>query len=143
MNRRPIRPDRLPRIERGFAAVPNRFLHGGFFASLGHVERSLYFFLVLAADRNGVSFYGYDKICDALAVRPDEFVQARDRLIDADLIVVDNGRFQVLSLPARPCTTTASKLRPHPPRQPRKARSGWGREDGVKLDAILRELKKR
>ena len=54
--RPPPRPDRIRRITGGFAFVPNEFLHHGFFASLGHTERSLYFFLVLAGDRNGVSF---------------------------------------------------------------------------------------
>ena len=39
MNRHPIRPDRIRRIERGFAAIPNRFLHWGFFVSLGQFER--------------------------------------------------------------------------------------------------------
>jgi len=146
INRRPIRPDRIRRIERGFAAIENRFLHGGFFASLGQVERSLYFFLVLAADRNGVSFYGYDKICAALAVTPEQYVHARDRLLEADLIAFEAGRFQVLSLPARPCsTTTTSPSHVHPanqPSPPARARTGWCRQDGAKLEAILRALQK-
>jgi hypothetical protein len=28
--------------------------------------------LVLAGDRNGISFYGYDKMCSTLAVSTDE-----------------------------------------------------------------------
>jgi hypothetical protein len=42
VNRQPIRPDRVRCVRRGFAAIPNRFLHEGFFASLNHLERSLY-----------------------------------------------------------------------------------------------------
>lgn len=106
--RAPVRPDRVRRIERGFAAIPNRFLHGGFFASLQHTERSLYFFLLLAGDRNGVSFYGYERICSTLEITPDEYVLARNALIDMDLIAFDGTRFQVLSLP------------PHPTRRPPK-----------------------
>jgi hypothetical protein len=98
----PPRPDRIRRIEGGFAFLPNRFLHEGFFASLGHAERSLYFFLVLAGDRNGVSFYAYDRICAALELTPDEYLLARNSLIDKDLIAFDGSRFQVLSLPAAP-----------------------------------------
>jgi hypothetical protein len=56
--RAPVRPDRVRRIDGGFAFVPNRFLHDGFLASLGRDELALYLFLVLAGDRNGVSFYG-------------------------------------------------------------------------------------
>lgn len=109
MSRSPIVPDRVRRIQRGFAAIPNRFLHEGFFVSLEQHERSLYFFLILAGDRNGVSFYAYDKICSTLAITPDDYVVARNALIDKDLIAFDGTRFQVLSLPQRPL------LRPRPP----------------------------
>jgi hypothetical protein len=102
MNRRPIRPDRIRRLQRGFAAIDNRFLHEGFFVSLDQLERSLYFFLVLAGDRNGVSFYAYDKICSSLGVTLDQYLTARNALIDQDLIAFDGTRFQVLSLPPRP-----------------------------------------
>jgi len=87
---------------RGFAFVPNRFLHEGFFASLTHAERSLYFFLVLAGDRNGVSFYAVDRICSALEITLDDYLVARNALIDKDLIAFDGTRFQVLSLPQQP-----------------------------------------
>lgn len=101
-HRAPLRPDRIRRIEGGFAFLPNRFLHEGFFASLCHAERSLYLFLVLAGDRNGVSFYAYDRICDALELTPDEYLLVRNSLIDKDLIAFDGSRFQVLSLPPTP-----------------------------------------
>lgn len=110
MNRRPVRPDRVRSVRRGFAAIPNRFLHEGFFASLGHVERSVYLFLVLAGDRNGVSYYGYDRICSTLEITPDRFVAARNALIDLDLIATDGTRFQVLSLPPEPLTRARSPL---------------------------------
>lgn len=101
-HRTPPRPDRIRRIAGGFAFVPNDFLHQGFFASLSHAERSLYFFLVLAGDRNGVSFYAYDRICDALELTLDEYLVVRKSLIDKDLIAFDGRRFQVLSLPPAP-----------------------------------------
>ncbi|HEV7884879.1 MAG TPA: hypothetical protein VGO81_15005 [Solirubrobacteraceae bacterium] len=106
--RTPPRPDRIRRIEGGFAFVPNRFLHEGFFASLSHPERSLYLFLVLAGDRNGVSFYAYDRICDALELTPDDYL--RNSLIDKDLIAFDGGRFQVLSLPPAPVVPASRPL---------------------------------
>ncbi len=94
----PPRPDRIRRIDGGFAFVPNEFLHRGFFASLSHAERSLYFFLVLAGDRNGVSFYAHDRICGALELTLDEYLLVRNSLIDKDLIAFDGRRFQVLSV---------------------------------------------
>jgi hypothetical protein len=101
-HRNPIRPERVRHIQGGFAFLPNRFLHEGFFSSLSHQERSLYLFLVLAADRNGVSFYAYDRICSALEVTVDQYLQLRTCLIEKDLIAFDGTRFQVLSLPPQP-----------------------------------------
>jgi hypothetical protein len=83
-----------------FSFVPHRFLRDGFFASLEPAEQSLYFLLVLAADRHGVSFYSYDRICTLMRVDLDTYLAARDALIDKNLIAFDGSRFQVLSLPA-------------------------------------------
>jgi hypothetical protein len=110
MNRQPVRPDRVRCVRRGFAAIPNRFLHEGFFASLSHEQRSLYFFFVLAGDRNGVSYYAYDRICSTLELTPDRFVEARNALIELDLLATDGTRFQVLSLPAQPISRVRSAL---------------------------------
>lgn len=99
----PLCPQRVRRIDnRGFAFFPNRFLHDGFFASLTHAERSLYLFLVLAGDRNGVSFYSYDRICSALEMTLDDYLVVRNSLIDKDLVAFDGTAFQVLALPQRP-----------------------------------------
>jgi len=94
----------------GFAFVPNRFLHGGFFVSLDHAERSLYLFLLLAGDRNGVSYYAYDRICSALEMTPDDYVSVRNRLIDKDLVAFDGTRFQVMSLPEAPVSMSSAPL---------------------------------
>jgi hypothetical protein len=110
MSRPPIRPDRIRTVRRGFAAIPNSFLKDGFFASLGHVDRSLYLFLVLAGDRHGVSYYGYDHICSTLEIDLDRFIEARNALVAKDLIATDGTRVQVLSLPAQPVTCTRSEL---------------------------------
>lgn len=109
-HRAPVRPDRIRSVERGFAFVPNRFLHCGFFTSLTSSERSLYFFLVLAGDRNGVSFYAYDRTCSILEITLDEYIAARNALIDQDLIAYDGTRSQVLSLPNAPVRTTRPPL---------------------------------
>ena len=94
-----------------FAFIPHRFLRDGFFVSLTPDELRLYFFLVLAADRYGVSFYGYESICSTLEVHLDRYLEARNALIDRDLIAFDGTRFQVLSLPVRPVARHGSPLR--------------------------------
>jgi hypothetical protein len=93
---------RIRSIDGGFAFVPHRFLTGGFLAALDPDQLLLYFFLVLAADRYGLSFYSYDKICSLLEMGLEQYVQARFALISQDLIAFDGTVFQVLALPPAP-----------------------------------------
>lgn len=112
ISRAPIIPGRVRRIAgQSFAFVPHRFLRDGFLASLSHGERSLYLFLLLAADRAGLSFYAYDTICSLLQMTLEDYVQARNGLIHKDLIAFDGTRFQVLSLPDTLVTEPARPLR--------------------------------
>jgi len=92
-------PDRVRKITGTFAFIEHRFLKEGFFYTLTHHQLLLYLFLVLASDRNGLSFYSYDKMCTLLRITVDEFILARDGLIEKDLIAFDGRTFQVLSLP--------------------------------------------
>lgn len=100
--RSPILPDRIRHIDGGFAFIPHRFLRDGFFASLSQHELCLYLLWVLAADRQGISFYGPDALCSLLAIDLDLLLEARKGLIDKDLIAVDGTRVQVLALPEHP-----------------------------------------
>jgi hypothetical protein len=123
------RPDRIRRIAGGFAFVPNEFLHRGFFAQLSHSERSLYFFLVLAGDRNGVSFYAHDRICAELELTLDDYLVVRDRLIDLDLVAFDGTQFQVLSLPPAPSA---------PPPRPLVTQDDFEDHDPATIRRLLR-----
>lgn len=111
IGRSPIIAERVRKIDGGFSFVPHRFLHDGFFASLSPEELLLYFFLVLAGDRNGVSFYGHDAICTLLDMTNDVYLVVRNGLLEKDLITFDGRRFQVLSLPDAPRYTAATPLR--------------------------------
>jgi len=103
IHRAPILPQRLRSIGgQSFAFLPHRFLRAGFFASLAPDQLRLYVLLVLAADRHGLSFYHYDSICSLLEIPLETYIQARNALIDKDLIAFDGTRFQVLSLPDKP-----------------------------------------
>ena len=72
--------DRVRRITGSFAFIEHRFLHDGFWESLTHRELLLYLFLLLVADRNGVSYYSYDKIYSLLRISMDEYLNAVLRL---------------------------------------------------------------
>ena len=99
----PIVADRVRKIGKdGFAFIPNRFLHGGFFAALRTDELLLYFFLVVAGNRSGLSFYHYDSLCELLRWPVERYLTARNSLIEKDLIAFDGTQFQVLDLPDAP-----------------------------------------
>jgi len=97
-----LNPDRIRRINGGFSFIPHRFLTDGFLQSLQQQQLMLYLFLVLAADRHGLSYYSYDRICSFLHMALEQYTAARDGLIEKDLIAFDGTVFQVLSLPASP-----------------------------------------
>lgn len=99
ISRAPIDSQRIRRITGSFSWIDHRLLTDGFLAAMTRDEMLLYFFLVLVGDKNGVSFYAYDTICQLLKMDVDDFVQARNLLIDHSLIACENGRFQVLQLP--------------------------------------------
>ncbi len=107
-----LMPERIRRIDGGFSFIPHRFLLEGFLSSLNQEELLLYLLLIMASDRNGLSFYSYDTICTLLELNLDEYIASRDSLIKKDLIAFDGTLFQVLSLPQK---------QPH--RQERRQRS--------------------
>lgn len=111
IERTPIVHDRLRHIGDGsFGFIPHRFLRDGFFATLTSEQLALYVLLVLAADRNGISFYAYDRICSVLELRLDDYIAARNALIEKNLVAFDGRRFQVLSLPSKPTQPLSKPL---------------------------------
>jgi len=102
IKKKPLVPNRIRRIEGGFSFIPHRFLTDGFLASLSQTEILLYLFLIIASDRNGLSFYSYDALCTLLQLNVDQYIEARNALIKKDLIAFDGTLFQVLDLPGKP-----------------------------------------
>ena len=100
------RPDRVRRITGSFSWIDHRFIRDGHLEKLTRDEIALYTFLVVVGNRDGVSFYRMEKICELLAYMEwGAFQAARDRLIALGLIAFrpfsphePNGFYQVLSL---------------------------------------------
>ncbi len=111
IERTPLIAHRVRKINGSFAFIEHRLLRDGFWASLDHHELLLYLFLVIVGDRNGMSFYTYDKICALLRVSVDEYILARNSLIEKDLIAFDGQFFQVLSLPDNVVNTSCPPLK--------------------------------
>jgi hypothetical protein len=130
IHKKPLIPQRLRSIQGSFAYIEHRFLRDGFFGALSHHELLLYFLLVLVCDRQGLSFYSYDKLCSVLGLSLDDYLQARDGLIQKDLIAFDGTIFQVLSLPERPEWTPSFILR---------TPADMERKDPATIDNICRQ----
>jgi hypothetical protein len=82
----------------------------------------LYFFLSAVADRHGLSFYGDGTLAALLRIPLPALIQARDELLDHDLIAHEARLTQVLSLPR--------------PAQRRRSEPGQGL---VQLGELLRQ----
>jgi hypothetical protein len=102
IEKHPLCPDRRRQLSGSFAFIEHRFLRDGFWCSLSQHALLLYVFLVLVADRHGLSYYSFDKICALLQLSLDDYLIARNALMKQDLIAFDGHLFQVLSLPPRP-----------------------------------------
>ena len=111
-----LKPDRIRRIDGGFSFIPHCFLADGFLATLTQKQLLLYLFLCLVSDRYGLSFYSYDAICSLLEFSLDQYIEARDALIEKDLIAFDGTLFQVFALPEK------SLLNPKPKPDRRRLR---------------------
>lgn len=125
----PLKEHRVRKINGSFAWISHRFLRQGYWSTLTHQELVLYLFLVMVADRQGMSYYGYDKICSLTAISLDEYIQARNGLINKDLIAFDGSLFQVLSLPQKNVAT----------RTPREPKQFVGGSDLVPIGKILQK----
>jgi hypothetical protein len=88
--------------------VDRRFLreHGDY---LSREAMLLYLFLAAVADRHGLSFYSDHTLASRLRLSAPALVQARQELLDRDLIAQQLPLVQVLSLPEQ-----AIQRRPEP-----------------------------
>ena len=115
----PLCPERVRKIPGSFACIEHRFLRDGFWTTLSQHALLLYGFFGLVADRNGRSYYSYEKICTLLQGSLDDYLVARNALIHKDLIAFDGHLFQVLSLPPTPVRERPRPL--HSPAQMEQA----------------------
>lgn len=88
IEKRPIVANRIRQIQGSSAFIEHKFLRHGFWTTLDHRELLLYIFLIMVADRQGLSYYSYDKICTILRITVDQYITARNGLIEKDLITL-------------------------------------------------------
>jgi len=101
-------PQKTRNIKGSFAWIDHRLMRNGFMETMTHQDIALYLFLILVADKNGVSFYRKEKICEAVSLDFSQFEIAKDRLVNMKLIAFEgysvlspNGYYQVLPIEAK------------------------------------------
>lgn len=90
---------RIRKINGGFGFIPHAFNQKGYLATLEGNALLLYFFLILVADQNGVSYYSDLKVCRLLDLSTGDLFAARDQLVAMDLLAFASPVYQVLELP--------------------------------------------
>ena len=130
VEKKPLAPDRVRRIEGGFSFIPHAFLTRGFVTHLAQHELLLYFLLILVGDRQGLSYYSQEKLCLLLRMSIDDLIMARNGLIRKSLIAFDGFLFQVLSLPDKPVPEQS---------QPLTCQHDFERNDPLTIRQIIRE----
>ena len=105
MEKRIPRPERVRVIPRSFGWVDHRLLRNRFLERMTSRDMALYLFLVLAADKDGVSWYRLEKICSILGFTFEQFYHCRHRLERLGLVAFEpfspneySGFHQVLTL---------------------------------------------
>jgi hypothetical protein len=109
-----LRTDRIRTVERPFGWVPCRMLTNGTIASMSPDERQLYLVLALAADRQGISFYGDKRIGRILGCNQHELQLARHALMARELLAYDGATYQLLALPSDVDSTPSAFPNPPP-----------------------------
>ena len=123
----PIGRERIRKIQGSFGWIDHRLITEGFLEELSSTEILLYFFLITVADKNGVSFYHYNRICQLLKIDPQSYLEAHKGLIEKSLIAYGEGVYQVMDLPKILINT--------------RKRTAAAREVGLKsLKEILKKL---
>ena len=104
-NPNPIIPDKVRTIPDSFSWIDRRFITKHFINYLNRKEIALYFFLVTASNRHGMSFYSFKKIGHATSMNDLEIRSAIISLREMKLIAFNYPFFQVLTLPEKPVMT--------------------------------------
>lgn len=98
----PLIVHRVRKVPRQFSWVDQRLVREHRIAQCTVEGAALYLFLITVADAQGLSFYTDDSVARYLAMDVARIQDARENLIQADLIAFKRPLYQVLSLREAP-----------------------------------------
>jgi hypothetical protein len=92
----------IRKIKGGFAWIDRQYLHSGWIYGCDAVEQLVYYWLILASNEQGVSFYRSEKAAGILQLNVQKMRDAQETLIRLGLIAKQENIIQVLELPQQP-----------------------------------------
>ena len=98
MYKRPISLAKLRTVPKQFSWVDQRLVRERYIDQLSPEACALYLLLVTVADAQGLSFYAERSLCQRLSMPPAVLRQARQALIQCDLVAYERPLYQVLAL---------------------------------------------
>jgi len=96
--KQPVNPFRMRKVPSQFSWVDHRLVRDRRIDACSHAAATLYLFLVVVADAQGLSYYSDPTLMQRLRMDGLTLAQARNGLIQADLIAWRKPIYQVLSL---------------------------------------------
>ncbi len=96
----PLCPTRI--LAKGYGWVDHRLLRDGHLRLCTPSSMALYLLLALAADGDGLSFYGDRLVCNLLGLTLAELEEARMNLISNGLVAWKAPLYQMLDVPRQP-----------------------------------------
>src|SRR5512136_1504917 len=109
MNKKILRPERLRQVPAQFSWVDQRLVRENFLRHADPAAWALYLVLVTVADAQGLSYYSEATLSRLLKLEARQLAQARQQLVEADLLAYHSPLYQVLALP--PASATPARQR--------------------------------
>ena len=98
IKKRPIHPHRVRKPPKQFSWLDQRLVRDRYIEHCTHQAAALYLFLVTVADAEGLSYYSDSSVMSRLSMDETALREARENLIQLDLITYVKPLYQVLPL---------------------------------------------
>jgi len=94
----PVDPARVRTRPRQFACLDRALVYQNYICRMSLEQLALYVFLECVSNPQGLSYYSDKRICQYLHLNPDQLHQARDGLLNKQIILYARPMYQILDL---------------------------------------------
>jgi hypothetical protein len=109
MQKKILRPERLRQVPAQFSWIDQRLVRENFLRHGETAAWALYLVLVTVADAQGLSYYSEATLSRLLKLDLVQLAQARQQLVNAELLAYQKPLYQVLALPPAPAAPSSPR----------------------------------